>query len=133
MKAYVIEELNKLNKEFSSIELIYPPEFRPPAIDEKKTEELKLDTSIDIEITPIDMYDICSFLRRHKAHKSPRYMKWILEPGNRIRILFEPWGKELELNAIDTLSGLNNMSFSYDGLDWTNWESFKQRSIYYYL
>ncbi|MFX1377020.1 MAG: hypothetical protein ACFFA0_14540 [Promethearchaeota archaeon] len=54
MKAYVIEELNKLNKEFSSIELIYPPEFKPPAIDEKKTEEFKLDTSADIEITPID-------------------------------------------------------------------------------
>jgi hypothetical protein len=58
--------------------------------------------SIDIEIKPIDLYDICSFLRRHKAHKSPRYMKWILEPNKRVRIVFEPWGKELELAAIYT-------------------------------
>ncbi|MFX1237403.1 MAG: hypothetical protein ACFE8P_06745, partial [Promethearchaeota archaeon] len=48
----------------------------------------------------VDMYDICSFLRRHKAHKSPRYMKWILEPGNNVKIIFEPWGKELSLKAL---------------------------------
>jgi len=55
---------------------------------------------IDIELLPVDMYDICSYLRRHKAHKSPRYMKWILEPNKRIKIIFEPWGKELELTAV---------------------------------
>ena len=55
---------------------------------------------IDIEIKPVNMYDICSFLRRHKAHKSPRYMKWILEPNKRVKVIFEPWGKELELSAI---------------------------------
>ncbi|MFX0070063.1 MAG: hypothetical protein ACFFAO_03145 [Candidatus Hermodarchaeota archaeon] len=55
---------------------------------------------IDIELAPVDMYDICSFLRRHKAHKSPRHMKWILEPGERVRIVFEPWGEELELKAV---------------------------------
>lgn len=55
---------------------------------------------IDVELTPIDMYDICSFLRRNKAHKSPRYMKWILEPGKNIKILFEPFSKVLTLNTI---------------------------------
>ena len=29
---------------------------------------------IEIELSSVDMYDICCFLRRHKAHKSPRYM-----------------------------------------------------------
>lgn len=54
----------------------------------------------NVELSPIDIYDICSFLRRHKAQKSPRYMKWILEPQKRIRIVFEPFGKELTLKAV---------------------------------
>ena len=55
MKTYVIEELNKLNKEFSSLELMYPPEFRSPIIEEKPTEELdqKLEFE-DREIEPLD-------------------------------------------------------------------------------
>lgn len=55
---------------------------------------------IDLELSPVDMYDICSFLRRHKAHKSPRYMKWVLEPGKPVKIVFEPFGKECTLKAI---------------------------------
>ncbi|MDS0524726.1 hypothetical protein NNC19_03475 [Clostridium sp. SHJSY1] len=55
---------------------------------------------IDLELAPIDIYDICSFLRRHKEQKGPRYMKWILDPGNAIRIVFEPFGTELTLKAI---------------------------------
>lgn len=55
---------------------------------------------IEIELSSVDMYDICCFLRRHKAHKSPRYMKWILEPGQPVKILFEPFGKELVLSAV---------------------------------
>jgi len=40
MKEYVINELNKLNKKFSSLELIYPPEFRPSILKEKGESEL---------------------------------------------------------------------------------------------
>jgi len=54
----------------------------------------------DIELSPIDIYDICSFLRRHKEQKSPRYMKWILEPKKPVKIVFEPFGKDLTLKAI---------------------------------
>lgn len=57
---------------------------------------------IDIELCPIDMYDICSFLRRHKANKSPRYMKWVLEPNKPVKIVFEPFGKTLTLKAVYT-------------------------------
>lgn len=55
---------------------------------------------IEIELTPADMYDICAFLRKHKEKKSPRYMKWILEPQKRVQIVFEPFGTVLTLNAI---------------------------------
>lgn len=55
---------------------------------------------INLDITPSDFYDICSFLKRHKAKTSPRYMKWILIPEQPIKILFEPFQKELVLHSI---------------------------------
>lgn len=55
---------------------------------------------VDITLTPVDMYDICSFLRRFKANKSPRYMKWILEPEKPVKIVFEPFGKVMELQSV---------------------------------
>lgn len=55
---------------------------------------------IDIKITKTDMYDICSYLRRHKAKKSPRYMKWILEPGKNIKIFFEPFKEIITLQSV---------------------------------
>lgn len=54
----------------------------------------------ELALSPSDMYDICAFLRKHKEKKSPRYMKWILEPGQRVQIVFEPFGTILTLNAI---------------------------------
>ena len=57
-------------------------------------------SGIEIELSPSDMYDICAFLRKHKENKSPRYMKWILEPKKRVQILFEPFGTVITLNAI---------------------------------
>lgn len=55
---------------------------------------------IDIELSPVDIYDICSFLRRHKEQKGPRYMKWVLEPKKPVKIVFEPFGSELTLKAV---------------------------------
>lgn len=55
---------------------------------------------VDVTVTPVDMYDICSFLRRFKANKSPRYMKWILEPEKPVKVVFEPFGKVMELQSV---------------------------------
>lgn len=57
-------------------------------------------SGIELALSPSDMYDICAFLRKHKEKKSPRYMKWILEPGQRVQIVFEPFGTVLTLNTI---------------------------------
>lgn len=57
-------------------------------------------SGIELELSPSDMYDICAFLRKHKEKKSPRYMKWILDPGQRVQIVFEPFGTVLTLNTI---------------------------------
>lgn len=56
----------------------------------------------EIELSPIDLYDICSFLRRNKAHSSPRAMRWVFEPDKYVKVIFEPWEKELELSTIYT-------------------------------
>ncbi len=55
---------------------------------------------IEIELLPSDMYDICAFLRKHREKKSPRYMKWIFVPNEKIQIVFEPFGTTLTLNAV---------------------------------
>lgn len=57
-------------------------------------------SGIELALSPSDLYDICAFLRKHKEKKSPRYMKWILEPGQNVQIVFEPFGTVLTLNAI---------------------------------
>lgn len=57
-------------------------------------------SGMELELSPSDMYDICAFLRKHKEKKSPRYMKWILEPRQRVQIVFEPFGTLLTLNAV---------------------------------
>lgn len=57
---------------------------------------------LEIGLTPVDIYDICSFLRRHKEKRSPRYMKWILRKDEPVRIVFEPFGAELVLKSVYT-------------------------------
>ena len=55
MKEYVIGELNRLNTELSSIELVYPPEFRPPILEEEAQEESEeILIPEDFEIEPVD-------------------------------------------------------------------------------
>lgn len=51
--------------------------------------------SVKIDLDPLDVYNICSILRRHKEKNSPRSMKYILKPNEPIKIIFEPWGIEL--------------------------------------
>jgi len=43
-----------------------------------------------LRIEPVDLYNLCRFLKRHKAKESPRAMRWELVPGKRARVVFEP-------------------------------------------
>jgi len=55
MKEHVIGELNRLNTELSTIELMDPPEFGPPILDEEPQEEPDEELLLeDIEVEPID-------------------------------------------------------------------------------
>ena len=42
----------------------------------------------------MDIYNMCLVLRRHKEKHGPRSIRYFLEPGEPIEIVFEPWNLE---------------------------------------
>ncbi len=54
---------------------------------------------------PVDLFNICRFLRRRKARVSPRAMRFVLEPGRRVKVVFEPWEHVVELSATAVYDG----------------------------
>lgn len=51
--------------------------------------------AVRFDLHPTDVYNICLKLRRHKETEGPRSLRWILKPGEPIRLIFEPWNLEL--------------------------------------
>jgi hypothetical protein len=51
--------------------------------------------SIQFDLHPIDIYNICFVLRRRKEKQGPRSMRYILKPGEPVRVVFEPWNHEV--------------------------------------
>lgn len=45
---------------------------------------------------PMDVYNICFMLRRYKEKEGPRSIRWILEPGQPVKLIFEPWNYEIK-------------------------------------
>lgn len=50
---------------------------------------------VSFQLHPMDVHNICFVLRRNKELKGPRSIRYILQPGQPVRIAFDPWGKEL--------------------------------------
>ncbi|MBD1373148.1 SWIM zinc finger family protein [Hazenella sp. IB182357] len=46
-------------------------------------------------IQPIDMYNLCTFLRRNREKKGPRSLKYVLSPGQPVHVVIEPWDEVL--------------------------------------
>ncbi len=44
---------------------------------------------------PMDVHNICFLLRRARERVGPRSIRFLLEPGKPVRLLFEPWNREL--------------------------------------
>jgi hypothetical protein len=51
--------------------------------------------SIQFDLHPMDVYNICFVLRRRKEKQGPRSMRYILKPGEPVRVIFEPWEQEI--------------------------------------
>jgi hypothetical protein len=47
------------------------------------------------ELKPIDLYNICNFLRKHKEKDSPRSLKYKLQPGEPVELIIEPWNESI--------------------------------------
>lgn len=48
-----------------------------------------------VELHPMDVHNICFMLRRRKERQGPRSLRFILKPGQPLKIVFEPWNQEL--------------------------------------
>lgn len=51
---------------------------------------------ITFELSPVDIYNMCVFLRRNREKKSPRALRYELTPGKPVKMIFEPWEYALE-------------------------------------
>ncbi|KAF0202712.1 MAG: SWIM zinc finger-containing protein, partial [bacterium] len=46
-------------------------------------------------LDPMDVYNMCFVLRQHKEILGPRSLRYILKPGEPIKVVFEPWEIEV--------------------------------------
>jgi hypothetical protein len=53
-----------------------------------------------LRLQAIDLYNILRQLRRRKARVSPRALRWELVPGQRVRVVLEPWEQVIELTTV---------------------------------
>jgi SWIM zinc finger len=51
--------------------------------------------AVQFDLHPMDIYNICFVLRRRKEKQGPRGMRYILKPGEPVRVIFEPWNYEV--------------------------------------
>lgn len=48
-----------------------------------------------LRLHPMDIHNICLLLRRQHERHGPRSIRWRLQPGQPLELVFEPWGKVL--------------------------------------
>lgn len=47
------------------------------------------------QLHPMDLHNFCFVLRRNRETRGPRGMRYILRPGQPVKVLFEPWNLEV--------------------------------------
>jgi len=52
--------------------------------------------AVTFKLHPMDVYNICFILRRNREKQGPRSLRYQLKPGQRIRIIFDPWNITLD-------------------------------------
>ncbi len=68
-------------------------------------------------LAPIDLFNICRFLRLHKAKTSPRALRYELTPGQPAKVVFEPWNHEITLSPATVYEGPKPVSVRTWGRD----------------
>jgi predicted nucleic acid-binding Zn finger protein len=47
------------------------------------------------EVHPMDIYTLCSYLRRFKEQHGPRSLRFVLVPDKPVKVIIEPWNHEV--------------------------------------
>jgi hypothetical protein len=111
--AALYEEFQKI-RDYKETELkIDPSGFEVQTTREEAYKEVKIDLpdswvrgflqvssamtlpGVQFELHPMDIHSICSLLRRFKETKGPRALRYVLVPGQPVKVQLEPWGKEV--------------------------------------
>ena len=51
--------------------------------------------AVRLDLHPMDLHNICFVLRRHKEKVGPRSLRYLLEPGQPVRVRLDPWDVEI--------------------------------------
>jgi hypothetical protein len=51
---------------------------------------------MSFQLHPMDLHNFCFVLRRKRETRGPRSMRYILRPGQPVKVRFEPWNLEVE-------------------------------------
>ena len=51
---------------------------------------------VEFQLHPMDVHSICLMLRRKKEQHGPRSIRFVLTPGQPVKMIFEPWSQVLE-------------------------------------
>jgi hypothetical protein len=49
----------------------------------------------EMELHPMDLHNICFILKRRREKKGPRSLRFILKPGQPVKIIVDPWNLEI--------------------------------------
>jgi hypothetical protein len=61
-------------------------------------------------MAPVDLFNLCRALRRRKARKSPRSLRYEFTPGQPVRAVLEPWDQVIELSGSAVWDGPKPLS-----------------------
>lgn len=111
--AGLYEEFQKI-RDYKETELkIDPTGFTVQTTQEEAFKEVKIDLpdswvrgflqvssamtlpTIQVDLHPMDIYSLCLLLRRFREKRGPRALRYVLEPGHPVKLVLEPWGKEI--------------------------------------
>ena len=114
--AYLYNEFQKIREYKDTSFQVDPTGFEIQTTAEELFKEVKIDLpdswirgflqvssamtlpAISFDLHPMDMYNICLWLRRFKEKKGPRSVRYVLEPGQPVKVMLEPWNQEIICN-----------------------------------
>ena len=107
------EEFQKVRSYKTTMLEVDPSGFQVETQDEETYKEVKIDLpdtwvrgflqvssamslpAVSFDLHPMDIHNFCFILRRNRELKGPRSMRYVLDPGAPVKVIFEPWNIEV--------------------------------------